>query len=432
LPGDKQQKSFYNAGKNKPFTVDSLEVIHQSKDFDSVKNTLSLILTNNILDFWYPGVIDDQSGGYCLNCDVNGVWSQSSRKNLIGQSRTLWFFSRMAQTKYAEEKYTKVADHGYDYLKNFWDNENGGFYWEIDAETREPTMAKKHLCAQSYALFALAGYALCSKQPAAIELASKQFSLIEQHAYDVANGGYSECFDEYWNELSTDESPYLGLSPSFKTFNTYIHLVEAISEYYRLTRDSLAEERLQELLELFQNKMMDKKYGTCLNHFSKNWIPARGSLNKRISYGHDLENLWLSVKANNLLGLSLEGLIPSYQRTFGYTLKYGYDRKKGGVFDHGPIGKKANAHAKVWWSQAEALVAALEIYQITQEKVYLDFFLNTLDWVVGYQIDWSAGEWHQRVYRRGKIQGAKAEAWKTPYHNGRAMIHCLELLNEFE
>jgi mannobiose 2-epimerase len=178
--------------------------------------------------------------------------------------------------------------------------------------------------------------------------------------------------------------------------------------------------------------MMNKKYGACLNHFSKNWIPVRGDLNKRVCYGHDLENLWLSIKANNLLGLSLEGLVPSFQRTFGYTLKYGYDRKKGGVFDHGPIGGKANAYAKVWWSQAEALVAGLEMYLLTQEKVYLSFFLNTLNWVIGYQVDWSAGEWHQRVYRRGKILGAKAEAWKTPYHNGRAMIHCLELLNDFE
>ena len=427
-----RQKFFYHAGKSKPFTVDFLEESHQSKNFDSVKNTLSLILTNNILDFWYPEVIDDRSGGYCLNCDVNGTWSQSSRKSLIEQSRTLWFFSRIAQTKYAEEKYVKAADHGYFFLKNFWDNENGGFYWELDADTRKPTMAKKHLCAQSFALFALSEYALSSKQPDAIELASKQFRLIDQHAYDIANGGYTECFDEYWDELSIDESPYRGLSPFFKTFDTHIHLVEAITEYYRLTKDSLAEERLQELLKLFQNKMMDKKYGTCLNHFSKNWIPVPGDLNKRVYYGHDLENLWLSIKANNLLGLSLEGFIPSFQRTFGYTLKYGYDRKHGGIFDHGPIGEKANAYGKVWWSQAEALVAGLEMYLLTEKEVYLSFFLNTLNWVVGYQIDWDAGEWHQRVYRRGKILGAKAETWKTPYHTGRAMIRCLELLNEFE
>ena len=121
------QKLFRKTGAKKPFTVACFEEIHQSKDFDSVSDTLSLILTNNILNFWYPKVIDNKSGGYRLNCDVNGVWLQSSRKSLIEQSRTLWFFSRMAQTNYDDKKYLKAADHGYDFLKYFWDRENGGF-----------------------------------------------------------------------------------------------------------------------------------------------------------------------------------------------------------------------------------------------------------------------------------------------------------------
>jgi len=423
------QKLFNKKGTRKPFTVAFLEKIHHSKDFGSVRDTLSLILTDNILNFWYPGVIDYKYGGYRLNCDVNGVWLQSSRKSLIEQSRTLWFFSRMAQTNDGDRKYLKAADHGYAFLKNFWDHENGGFYWELDVDTRNPTMAKKHICAQSFALYALSEYALSSKQPAVTELASKLFRLIDQHAHDPDNGGYNECFGEHWEELNPDEIPYLGLSPAFKTFNTHIHVLEAITAYYHLTKDPLAEERLRELLELFQTKMMDKNYGAYLNHFSKNWMPILVEANKRICYGHDMEYLWLSLETSRLLDFPLERLVFSHKRTFSYTLKYGYDRKRGGIYDHGSIGKNANACAKVWWSQAEALIAGLEMYKLTGEKVYLDFFLNTLNWVVGYQVDWSAGEWHQRVYGKRRRQGAKAEAWKTPYHNGRAMINCLELLN---
>jgi len=421
--------SIFRPDGNKAFTADAIEHMHQSGDFRPVRHKLSRILTENILGFWYPQVLDHTAGGYRLSCDRHGNWAQSSRKLLIEQARTLWFFARISSSDYAEEQYRKAADHGYAFLDNFLDNDNGGYYWEIDAVTRKPTRAGKHLCAQSFILFTLAEYSLSSNNTEAAERAARLFTLMDRHAHDSVNGGYRECFDEEWRELKADEAPYLGVSPLFKTFNTHIHLLEAVTAYYRMSRDLLAGARLVELLNILQDRMIDRNYGTCLNHFSGDWHPAPGDFNERVSYGHDLENLWLSMDARRVLGLPIDDLIPSFRRTFSYTLEYGYDCRHGGIYDYGPIGKRANGRAKVWWSQAEALVAGLEMYQLTKDMVYLDFFLNTLNWLTRYQIDWSAGEWHQRVYRFGRIKGAKAEAWKTPYHNGRAMIHCLELLH---
>ena len=55
-------------------------------------------------------------------------------------------------------------------------------------------------------------------------------------------------------------------------------------------------------------------------------------------------------------------------------------------------------------------------------------YLRTLDWIVDAQADWAVGDWHQHVDHRGRPSGVKSGMWKDPYHQGRGLIECLELL----
>jgi mannose/cellobiose epimerase-like protein (N-acyl-D-glucosamine 2-epimerase family) len=47
-------------------------------------------------------------------------------------------------------------------------------------------------------------------------------------------------------------------------------------------------------------------------------------------------------------------------------------------------------------------------------------------------VDWRHGAWYERVHPNGRITGEKAGLWKTPYHNGRAMMICSQLLKPCE
>ena len=49
--------------------------------------------------------------------------------------------------------------------------------------------------------------------------------------------------------------------------------------------------------------------------------------------------------------------------------------------------------------------------------------------IMKHQVDWEYGDWHARVSATGKPSGDKAGVWKSPYHNGRAMLQCLRLLS---
>jgi mannobiose 2-epimerase len=86
----------------------------------------------------------------------------------------------------------------------------------------------------------------------------------------------------------------------------------------------------------------------------------------------------------------------------------------------------------VWWVQAEVLIGALVLYRLTGDERYADLYLQTLDWIGSKHVDWSGGDWHAFVHPNGTIDGDKAGLWKSPYHNGRAMLMCLELLSPGE
>ena len=134
------------------------------------------------------------------------------------------------------------------------------------------------------------------------------------------------------------------------------------------------------------------------------------------------------MEACNAAGINNGTLVDLYRTLFDYSLQYGYDSEDGGFYDSGPINGLADRRQKVWWVQAECMVSALDMYCLTRDALYFDCFAKTLDWIVKHHVDWEHGDWFSSVSEPGEASGAKAGAWKSPYHNGRAVIQCLELL----
>jgi mannobiose 2-epimerase len=213
--------------------------------------------------------------------------------------------------------------------------------------------------------------------------------------------------------------------------NTHLHLLEAMTMYYLLTKDKIAWERLLELVFIQSNAVVRKTIGACTDKHRENWIPLNGPAHDRVSYGHDLENLWLLIEACNAAGISNGPLLDLCQTLFRYSMRYGFDREHGGFYHTGPINAPADRREKIWWVQAEGLVSALKMYELTGNDIYFARFSQTLDWIVKHQADWQHGDWHAKLSEKGRPSGDKAGQWKSPYHNGRAMIKCLELLHSF-
>ena len=394
------------------------------------RTTLERVLTTNIIPFWYPGTIDTSKGGFRLNHDGVGTWRGVANKCLVTQARTLWFFSRLANSKYETREYLAAATHGYEFLRDkMWDQQFGGFHWEVDASGNSVGRSEKQTYGQAFALYALTEYATASGDSFAQGTAEEVFGLLETKAYDQRYGGYRDILQRDWSVLpASGAAPASGRVP-IKRMNTHLHLLEAITRFYDFNKDTLARERLIELILVNSNSVVRKDIGACTDQYLENWQPLTGPEHQRISYGHDLENIWLLMKACKSAGLAENLLADLYRTLFNYALQYGFDQKNGGFYNSGVFDARADRREKIWWVQAETLVAALEMYKFTGEQLYWDCFSLTLDWIVNRQVDWKYGDWYEIVREDGTASGVKAGPWKGPYHNGRAMLHCLELLD---
>lgn len=178
-------------------------------------------------------------------------------KSLVQQARVLWTFAS-AYRRYPRPIYSEVAAHALKFLREkMWDTKRGRFYWLVDREGRVVD-GKKHLYGQSFAIYGVAEYAQPFNDDAARREALDLFQLIDHKAHDDGNGGYHEASSQDWQPLRDD--PTLG-SRGRKSMNTHIHLLESFTTLYRATGDARVRERVEELLALCLDKIVDTRQG---------------------------------------------------------------------------------------------------------------------------------------------------------------------------
>lgn len=381
-------------------------------------------LHENILAFWHPKTLDTKHGGYAINHDAQGNFKGDAPKGIVTQARQVWLFSRCAREGYGNRKeMLDAARHGYDFLREkMWDAKNGGFYWSVDATGNDKRQPKKHLYGQAFGLYAVSEYARASGRVDALEFANQIFQTLEKHAHDRRFGGYREFFNEDWTPAAPREPSYMGGGSSIKLMNTHLHLMEAMTTYYLASKSPAARTRLIELVDIESNAVVRKGLVACTDQYELNWTPRLDGKLATVSYGHDLENVWLIAEARQALDLPVAPFVDLFKDLWAYSLKYGYDAEKGGFFYTGPFNGPATDRQKSWWVQAEAVVSALEMYRLTGDRKYYDVFEKTWEFLDKHQIDWKNGEWHATVMPDGSTHGDKAHIWKAGYHNGRAMI----------
>jgi mannobiose 2-epimerase len=69
------------------------------------------------------------------------------------------------------------------------------------------------------------------------------------------------------------------------------------------------------------------------------------------------------------------------------------------------------------------------MFRLTGDPMYARVFLETWRFVDTVQTDWTAGEWHPTIAPEGGPTGEKAHRWKAGYHNGRALLESLRLID---
>lgn len=385
-----------------------------------MKNKAINHLNNTMLPFWKN--LKDEKGfsGY-VSYDLSK--DEKHFKSVILNSRILWFFSMSYLN--GDEYSLSYATHAYNFLKNYClDKENGGVFWTVNSDGT-PKDTSKDTYNQAFSIYGLSAYYEASKDNEAMELALEIFYTIEKNCKEEI--GYGESYNIYFEKLVdaklADNEKLVDKKLNItKTMNTALHILEAYTELYKVTKNEDVKNALIGMLDLIKTKIYKK---VRLAVFFNDEYEEQGDV---ISYGHDIEAAWLIDR-----GISILEFLPIDYKNYFYNtnsnivnqvLKEGYD----GVFvDNEKIYGEQDS-TKVWWVQAESVVGLINEFEKTKNIKYNiianQIFNNILQLMVD---DRANSEWHWELDENFTDSKKKpiVEPWKCPYHNGRMIFEII-------
>lgn len=377
-------------------------------------------LVNDLIPFW-QGLKDEENGGFYGYLSYDLKLDKKAVKGCILNSRILWFFSN-AYMVLGDPSLLESAAYAYQFLKEHCvDDEFGGVFWSLTYDGK-PEDTTKHTYNQAFSIYALASYYDASKNPEALGIAWKLYDLVESKCKDEY--GYLEAFTRSFEPEENDKLSENGVIAE-KTMNTLLHVFEAYTELYRVTKEEKVAKQIRFMMDIIKDKVFNKEIGRQEVFFDRTW----NTLIDLYSYGHDIETAWLVDRGLEVLDdEAYTNMLSPITKIITENI---YNRA---YIDHSLVNESENGvvdTTRVWWVQAEAVVGFLNGYQKQGDKKFLDASVDIWNYIKKYFIDKRNGsEWFWSV-KEDHTPDEKpiVEPWKCPYHNGRM---CFEVLRRMK
>ncbi len=420
---------------------------HRTALSDQLRQTCGELhrhLTEELIPFWNERALDPVHGGYLVRFDGAGRSLGTPEKYLNTQCRLLWWFSTLARSEFGTADHLALARAGYAFIReHFWDERHGGWFWKV---RNDGTVidAGKVVYGQSFALYALAEFARATGDEAPCRLAEQMFELLQVHGADGRHGGYRENLERDW----TPSAPgfYGG---DRKSLDTHMHLLESFTGLLALTGRDDHRRQLLAVAALIRDWMIDPVTGAGRNQFDLAFNPVPALAIRRTwnaerqgeapavpmdttSYGHNVELAWLLRRALEVAKEDLTPWQPVLRRLADHAVAHGVDREHGGVYRDGTASGGPLVFEKEFWQNAEALVGFLDAWELSGEARHADAFLNVWAFARRHFIA-PCGEWRVLLERSGQVIDANVgNDWKVSYHTGRAVLECVQRLEQWD
>ena len=381
-------------------------------------------LTTDILPYWIKRMNNPEGGFYGRISGEEQLDTDAPVGNIL-VARILWTFAA-AYRIFGNKEYLEIAEKAKkEIINRFFDKEYGGTYWSLNPDGN-PLDTKKQIYSISFTIYGLAELNRATGDGKALEYAIKLFNSIEEHSFDKEQDGYFEAFTREWDSIEDMRLSDKDANES-KTMNTHLHILEAYTCLLRVWRNPLLEERLRNLIEVFENHILASNRHLRL-FFNDSWECNY----ETVSYGHDIEASWLLHEAALVLGDQavlerIEKLVPEIAKA----AEEGFSAMEGMAYEckDGHMDKERH-----WWVQAETVVGYFNLWDNFGSQEGLENALMCWEFIKGNLIDRENGEWFWSLLPDGTVNRKedKAGFWKAPYHNGRMCLEIIERVQSYK
>ncbi len=368
----------------------------------------------DVVNFWSKNSIDKKYGGYFTCLDAKGNVYDTDKFVWL-QCREVWMFSTLYNRFEKRKQWLDNAKLGADFLAKKGMNKNGDWYFSLDRKGT-PLIAPYNIFSDCFAAMAFSQYALASGNEKARTLA----------------------FDTYQNILKRKANPkgkYTKAVPGSRPMMSLA--VPMILANLSLELEwLLPKKQLEASLDMCVSEVMrlfyDKKTGLLIENVGPKGEKIDCFEGRLVNPGHTIEAMWfmmdIACRRND------EVLLNKCCEIMLHTLKYGWDKKYGGIFYfkdiQGHPTQQLEWDQKLWWVHLETLVALLKAYANTGKKEYWNWFKKIHDYSWSHFHDKKYGEWFGYLNRRGEVLfQSKGGKWKGFFHVPRALFLCAK---EFE
>ena len=385
----------------------------------ALRSEIEEALREHVLQCWFPRCIDELEGGYHQNYANDWAPQEDGTRDLVFQARMLWVCATAARLREdLRDEFTVYADHGMQGLQVFEDNEYGGLQVQLNSNTH------KHSYAIAFALFAYSAYFRLRGDVGTYGKLNSLFDWWQRLGRDREHGGFFDVLTREGTPVLDDAgfAPLIPTAPGLRSANTLIHIVEALTEQYAAAPNEVVKQMLLEVLSGLETSIARNEC-QMLTSYTREWAPV----DRRISFGHDIEAVTLVLDARRALGIRENS---STQQLARRVMSRSIDWKLGGMYfqTNRRFGRDKR---KMGWVQAEALLGLLTLHQRTggERSRYLDAFVNVWAFVSNNLIDEARKGIFAVADREGNVlDNRKGHRWKACYHYARALLRVSDML----
>ncbi len=370
--------------------------------------------------FWVKAY-DSVNGGFYTNIGKTGnlLTSSGTQKNMQTQSRNAYGFVRAFMLT-GNDNYLIKAKQALTFMyTHAWDNTNGGWYWELD-KFGNPTSSNTNKDAfhQHYGLLGPMAYYEATSDTLDWNWIQKSYNNNETKMWDndPQYFGYYDYCSKNWSNKNG------------KSFNATVDAITTHLLYlYLITKDQQYLDKTLKIIDNMKNRFvasMDDHAIGFAEVYNAFWNVNTSET--MTIMGHVLKTAWCFARVYQINPDTT--YITNAHKLISNVLLKGYDIQLGGPYKDynrvtGQMLMWSNPDtAKAWWQMEQAVTAGLQMYQVTQEDIYLKMADETLDFFMKYFVDHQYGEVYENRTRYG------GQTWGENKGNpNKAGYHSIEL-----